>query len=262
MKILLTNDDGIFSEGIQVLKRELTKIGEVVVIAPECERSAVGHSLTLHKPLRIKPIFIKDENFGYAVNGTPTDCVVLGLKFIFKKKKPDLIISGINRGANLGGDLTYSGTVSAAMEGAIHKIPSFAVSIASREAKDFSFASKFSRELAKIVAKNKLPPFSFLNINIPAVKEEEIKGIEITYQSDRCYIGTVEERKDPRGKYYYWIGGTFPKNKAKKGTDVYAIINNKISITPIQLNLTNYKLYEKIKKWDLKNVYSILHKSL
>lgn len=261
MRILLTNDDGIFSEGLQCLKNELSKIAKVIVIAPEVERSAVGHSLTLHKPLRITPVVIKGENLGYAVNGTPTDCVVLGLKFLFKRK-PDLVISGINRGANLGGDITYSGTVSAAMEGAIYKIPSFAVSIASRQAKDFSFAAKFSREFAKIVAKNGLPPFSFLNINIPDLKEEEIKGVEITYQSSRCYIGTVEERKDPRGKYYYWIGGTFPKNKAEKGTDLHAIINKKISITPIQLNLTDYNLYKKIKNWDLKDVYSLLYKSL
>lgn len=261
MKILLTNDDGIFSEGIQALRQELSKIAKVVVIAPDRERSAVGHSLTLHKPLRIIPIIIKNENFGYAVNGTPTDCVVLGLKDIFKKK-PDLIVSGINRGANLGGDLTYSGTVSAAMEGAVHKIPSFAISIASRRVKDFSFAARFAVHLAKIVLKNGMPHFSFLNVNVPNIRENEIKGVEITQQSKQCYIGTLEKRRDPRDKYYYWIGGSFPKDKAKKGTDVYAIINNKISITPVQLDLTDYKLYKKIKKWELKDVCSFLLKPL
>lgn len=247
IKILLSNDDGIFAEGLLALKREIEKIADVYVVAPEKERSASSHALTLHKPLRLNEEYINGDFFGYSCSGTPADCVVLGVSNIIKK--PDLVISGINRGGNLGCDVTYSGTVSAAMEAAILKIPSFSISVASQKVKDYSFAAKFASLLAKKMISIKLPPLTFLNVNIPNVSPHKIKGVEITCQSKLAYQGKVERRFDLRGKPYYWIGGSHAKCEDEEGTDISAIRNNKISITPIHLDLTNYAVMNKLKKY-------------
>lgn len=256
MNILITNDDGIYSEGIFALKRELEKIAKVFVIAPEREKSATSHCLTLHKVLRLTEVKIHNKFFGYATNGSPSDCVVLGILDVLKKK-PDLIVSGINRGGNLGGDLTYSGTVSGAMEGAIFGIKSFAISIAGRKNPDFNFAAKFTKNLAKVLIKKELPPWTFLNVNIPNISQSEIKGIELTYQAKQAYKGKLEKRVDLRKNPYYWIGGYMPQNNNEIGSDLYCIRNKKISITPVHLDLTNYQLLKEMEKWEIKKLFPL-----
>lgn len=253
MKILITNDDGILAPGILSLRKAIKSFAEIVVVAPEKEQSASSHALTLHKPLRINKVNFNGQFFGYAVNGTPSDCVVLAVKEVLKEK-PDLVISGINRGGNLGGDVTYSGTVCGAMEAAVLGINSFSISITSRKATNFEFAAWFAKQVAKALKNKRLPPLTFLNINIPNLKREEIKGIEFTFQSSEHYKVNIEKRVDLRGKEYYWIGGSMSYNDALPGTDLYAIKNKKISITPIKLDLTNYDYLKEIKKWNLQKI--------
>lgn len=254
MKILITNDDGILAPGILSLKKAIESFAKTIVVAPEREQSASSHSLTLHKPLRINKINIQRQFLGYTVNGTPSDCVVLAVKEILGEK-PDLVVSGINRGGNLGGDVTYSGTVSAAMEGTVLGINSFSISVTSQKATNFEFAAWFALHLAKVLKGKRLPRWTFLNINIPNLKKEEIEGIEITSQSTQHYKANIEKRVDLKGREYYWIGGYMPYNDVKPGTDLYAIKNKRVSITPIQLDLTNYKYLEEIKKWNLEKIF-------
>lgn len=250
MKILITNDDGIYAEGLIALKKELEKIAKVTVVAPDREKSAASHSLTLHKPLRMTKVKIDGDFFGFSTNGTPSDCVVLGVLDILKAK-PNLLISGINRGGNLGGDLTYSGTVSAAMEGTILGIPSFAISVASSSVKSFTFAAEFATSLAKVLFKKGLPPLTLLNVNIPNLEKKKIRGVEITSQSTQSYQGRLEKRTDLRKRAYYWLGGSTPNSYLKEGEDLWAVKKGKISLTPVHLDLTNYDLIEELKKWKI-----------
>ncbi|MHC2995304.1 MAG: 5'/3'-nucleotidase SurE [Candidatus Atribacteria bacterium] len=249
MKIFLTNDDGIYSEGIQILKRQLDNIAEVIVIAPDRERSTIGHAMTLRKPLSIKEIKVNGDFWGYSVNGTPTDCIVIGLLEIMKNKKPDLIVSGINRGPNLGDDIIYSGTVSAAMEGALRNIPSLAISIAAYEDFKFESAALFTKKLISNLVKNDLPKNLILNINVPNINYDEIKGIEITRHGKRVYQDEVKKINDPQGITHYWLGGDLPEGKIEPDTDFEAIYNRKVSITPLSLDLTNYNIMPKVKDW-------------
>ena len=245
--ILISNDDGIHSEGIKTLARALKRVGEVFIVAPDRERSAASHSLTLHKPLRVEKI---GPN-AYAINGTPTDCINLAVNGILKKR-PDLVVSGINKGGNLGDDVTYSGTVSAAMEGTLLSIPSFAISLVSisRENFDFKNAARFAARLARFILKNRLPKDTLLNINVPDV--DEIKGYRITKQGKRLYGDAVVEKVDPRGKKYYWIGGDILKwEGGGEDTDFKAITSNFISITPVHLDMTNYASFKELHKWKL-----------
>jgi len=255
MKILLTNDDGIYSEGIQTLKNQLDNIAEVIVIAPDRERSTVGHAMTLHKPLRIRQVKVNGGSEGYAVNGTPTDCIVIGLLEIMKNEKPDLIVSGINRGPNLGDDIIYSGTVSAAMEGGMRNIPSLAISIAAYENFKFESAALFTKKIISHLIKNNLPENLVLNINFPNIDYKELKGIEITRHGKRVYQDELKKIHDPQGDIHYWLGGDLPEGKIEPDTDFKAIYNRKVSITPLSLDLTNYNIMPKIKdwvkKWDL-----------
>ncbi|OGL38617.1 MAG: 5'/3'-nucleotidase SurE [Candidatus Schekmanbacteria bacterium GWA2_38_11] len=246
MNILISNDDGIYAPGIKSLAEALSKFHDVVVVAPDRDQSATSHSLTLYRPLRVKKV---KPNF-YSMDGTPTDCINLAVNGILKKK-PDLVISGINQGPNLGDDITYSGTVSAAIEGTLLGISSFAVSIAAREQFNFDSASEFAVHLAEMVLENGLPPDTFLNVNVPNLPKEEIKGIAITQQGKRIYEDLVFKKLDPRGEEYYWIGGGEAKWEKENGTDFEAIENNKISITPLHLDLTNYKALKIIKNWNL-----------
>ncbi len=221
-------------------------MGEVFIVAPDRERSAASHSLTLHKPLRVEKI---GPN-AYAINGTPTDCINLAVNGILKKR-PDLVVSGINKGGNLGDDVTYSGTVSAAMEGTLLGIPSFAISLVSisRENFDFKNAARFAARLARFILKNRLPKDTLLNINVPDV--DEIKGYRITKQGKRLYGDAVVEKVDPRGKKYYWIGGDILKWEGGEDTDFKAITSNFISITPVHLDMTNYASFKELHKWKI-----------
>ena len=246
LKILVTNDDGIHSKGIIVLAKALQEIGDVFVIAPDREKSAVAHSLTVHRPLRVEKI---KKNF-YAVDGTPADCVHLGVNAILPKR-PRLIVSGINKGENLGNDITYSGTVSAAFEGTLLGIPSFAISLAARSRFKFHMAARFAMRVARYIMKNGLPRDTFLNINVPNLDEREIKSFKITQQGRYTHGNAVVEKVDPRGKKYYWIGGGTMVFDEKGNTDFEAVSNAHISITPLHIDLTNYAFIRQIKKWRL-----------
>jgi 5'-nucleotidase len=249
-RILVTNDDGIYAEGLAVLRDALATVGEVTVVAPERPRSASGHAITLHKPLRIETVRIPWGGEGYAINGTPSDCVVLGL-FAIMDGQCDVVVSGINLGPNLGEDLTYSGTVSAAMEGAICGKPAIAVSVADYDKPDYRPAARFTARLVEQVLAEGLPRDILLNVNVPNLPEEEILGVEITRQGKRRYEGRVERRLDPRGRAYYWLGGEIIEDIAGTGSDGEAIMQGKISITPLHLDLTSYPFADTLRGWKL-----------
>lgn len=246
-QILLTNDDGIYAEGISVLRDALAEIGDVTVVAPERPRSATGHAITLHKPLRAERVRMPWGGKGYATNGTPSDCVVLGIFALMARC--DLVVSGINLGPNLGEDLTYSGTVSAAMEGTICGKPSIAVSVADYSEPDFKPAARFAAILAQKVLQHGLPPNVLLNVNVPNLPADELADPVITHQGRRRYEGRVEERTDPRGRPYYWLGGDIIEDDAGEGSDGAAVMAGKISITPLQLNLTEYTMIPTLNDW-------------
>lgn len=241
MNVLITNDDGVFSDGLNALVSQIKKIAKVTVIAPDRERSAAGHSLTFFNPLRVQKIKEEKKVTVYSSDGTPSDCVLLGIYDIMDKK-PDVVISGINRGANMGYDLTYSGTVSAAMEALIHKVPSFAVSLTAYDNPDFAFSASFARKLTGLIYKKGLPPGIFLNVNVPAVQASEIKGIQITRQGRSIYDQKLLKRMDPRGVEYYWITGAYPTGELEEGSDFKAVYDKKISITPIHLCMTDFNI--------------------
>jgi 5'/3'-nucleotidase len=231
-RILITNDDGIFSQGIRLLAASLAKIAEVVVVAPDREQSATGHSLTLSRPLRMQ----KMEESWYAVDGTPTDCVNLGVLSLLQDRRPDLVCSGINFGLNLGDDVTYSGTVSATFEGTLLGIPSVAFSQEVGEGFSFEPAAEFARVLVEILLKEELPRDLLLNVNIPA---GPIQGVSFTKLGRRVYKQSVIEKLDPRGRKYYWIAGT-PQWERATGTDFEAVSQGRVSVTPLHLDLTYY----------------------
>ena len=247
MNILLTNDDGIDATGLKALAEHLMRIGNVTIVAPDRERSAVGHALTLHHPLRV-------EKYGtniFAVDGTPTDCVNLGIHSLLSIR-PDIVISGINHGANLGDDVTYSGTVSAAMEATLMGIPAFAISLAIREeSNNFPSAACFAAKLAGIILKRGLPCDTFLNVNVPDISHELLKSPLITSQGKRSYEGMIIDKVDPRGRNYYWIGSVDLNFHDIEGTDYYAVSRGHISITPLHLDLTNYHSFQELTSWDL-----------
>ncbi|MFQ5846436.1 MAG: 5'/3'-nucleotidase SurE [Candidatus Methylomirabilales bacterium] len=240
--ILLTNDDGIHSPGLKTVAEALKEIGELYVIAPDRERSAAGHSLTLHKPLRATEV----APCWYVVDGTPTDCVTLGVMGMLKEK-PHLVVSGINLGANLGDDITYSGTVSAAVEGTLLGIPAFAISAVDSAAQDLGAAADFGARLALLVLDRGLPRDTLLNVNVPA---GAVTGVAVTRQGKRSYTELIVEKTDPRGKTYYWIGGGEPTWELLGGTDYEAVVEGRVSITPLHLDLTNYAATQTLKTWE------------
>lgn len=243
-RILITNDDGVFSEGLKLLARSLAELGEVVVVAPDREQSATGHSLTLHRPLRMEPI---RENW-YAVDGTPTDCVNLAVLSLLKDTPPDLIASGINFGLNLGDDVTYSGTVSATFEGTLLGIPSIAFSQEVAEGFSFARGAGIARDFVEeLLAAESLPPELALNVNFPA---GPVTGLSFTRLGRRVYRQSVVEKQDPRGRKYYWIAGT-PEWEDAEGTDHQAVMAGRVSVTPLHLDLTDYRgldSYEPLKR--------------
>ncbi len=246
MRILISNDDGIYSDGIVALYDALKEIAQVIVVAPDRERSAAAHSLTLHYPLRVEKI---KKSF-YTVDGTPTDSVILGVHQIVKKKI-DLVVSGINKGPNLGDDITYSGTVAAAMEGTLLGIPSFAISLDSRNKFDFKPAADYAVKLAKSILKYGLPKGTLLNVNVPGLPADQIKKAVITRQGKRVYGNTIAEKTDPRGKKYYWIGGDDIGFLNEPETDFEAINNGAVSITPIKLDYTDHESIRILKDWEI-----------
>ncbi len=248
--ILVTNDDGIYARGIWSLKQALNGLGEIFVVAPLAEKSAVGHAITLSDPLRVVEVEREGAFFGYAVNGTPADCVKLGSKCILPAK-PDLVISGINQGPNTATNVIYSGTVSAAAEGAIMGIPAIAVSIASFTRPEFAYAAKLTRQLAEMVLKRGLPQGTLLNVNVPAVPEEEIKGIVFTKQGKGRYEEAFDKRVDPNNRVYYWLTGKRMILDEGNDIDDLVVMQNKVSITPIHYDLTNYEFLKELKKWNI-----------
>jgi len=241
--VLLTNDDGIEAPGIKALFNTFIKDDkyDIRVVAPNRERSAVGHAITVFDPIAVKKEFIDGIFCGYSVDGTPADCVKLAIAAILERK-PDILISGINRGANVGENIIYSGTVSAATEGTIYEIPSIAVSIDSFKDTDCTFAAAFTKKIAGMVLKTKnLPPRTLLNINYPDIPAEKIKGIKFTHQSTVKFKDIFIKRVDPRGRDYYWMDGEYEECTYDEDCDYAAIKNNYISITPIQHDMTDYK---------------------
>lgn len=252
--ILVCNDDGINSEGIKVLSESLKDLGDVYVVAPNSEQSAVSHSLTLHRPLRVEELSSRK----FTVDGTPTDCISLAINSILPKK-PRIIVSGINKGGNLGEDVSYSGTVSAAKEGILLGVPSVAVSLIAGTGVgeivkahldfDYTATGKFSKKLVQHIFQNPIPEQTLLNVNVPNV--DDIKGYMITKQGSRTYGDTVIEKTDPRGGKYYWIAGDIESWRGGKEADYWAVDNGYISITPIHLDMTNYSAIEKLRDWKL-----------
>lgn len=248
MKVLITNDDGIYSKGIYALYESISKIAEVVVVAPLQEQSAVGHAITVNYPLRLHEVFRKGKFFGYGVEGTPADCVKLAFDNILTVK-PDLVISGINHGANLSSNVIYSGTVSAATEGAMLGIKSMAVSLASQEYKNFEAAADFAVYFAKILYNmNNFHANLIFNINVPPLDKKEIKGWKFTKQGKTRFLDAFDKRLDPRGNTYFWLKGEKFVNGRTEECDDFILEKGYISVTPIKYDLTDYELYERLKK--------------
>ena len=242
--ILLTNDDGYFSEGIRALREALKPLGRVVVVAPDRNLSGVGHSLTFTMPLRLRKV---EEDFYTVVDGTPADCIHLGYYVILDGKKPDLVCAGINEGPNLGEDITYSGTVSGAMEGRILGIPSVAFSAFGRGDIMFSEIAKSCRRIVEKVLEGGMPEDTYLNVNVPNLRADEIRGVKITKQGKRDYKEKVFKYLAPYGETLYWIAAEEFGWSPEEGTDYWAVLNGYISVTPLQLDLTNYRAMEDIR---------------
>lgn len=258
--ILLTNDDGIEAPGLRALLWTLRPLARVSIFAPDHNWSAAGHTKTMHKPLRVDRYSLASggeesgqdadgEVEAYTTTGAPSDCVALALLGLLPER-PDLVVSGINQGANLGHDLTYSGTVAAAMEAVISGLPAVAISLDSYQSQDFALAARVGAAVVDQVQRRGVPPGIFLNINVPGCSESEIAGLRVTRLGRRVYRDLLVEREDPRGRPYYWIGGEPPTGHRDEGTDIWAVANRYISITPIHLDMTAHELIPKLDEWD------------
>ncbi|MBN1779992.1 5'/3'-nucleotidase SurE [bacterium] len=248
--LMLTNDDGIASPGLHALVQSFQKDFEVVVVAPATEMSAVGHAITLSDPLRVSEYMKNGKFYGYAVKGTPADCVKIGYWAILKRK-PDVVVSGINIGPNTGINTIYSGTVSAATEGAILGVSSFAVSLGTFTNPDFAYAAKFARKLALRLLEHKLPEGVFLNVNVPACPEKEIRGVAMTRQGQALYHEEFDKRIDPHGRTYYWLTGQKINKEESVDVDDGAMDRNMVSITPVHYDLTCYSFLDELKTWKI-----------
>jgi 5'-nucleotidase len=245
--ILVTNDDGVRAEGLRALTGALSDLGRIVVVAPELEQSASSHAITLDKPLRVNEY--GTDSFG--VSGTPTDCVLLAVRGLLERS-PDLLVSGINRGPNMGEDVTYSGTVAAAIEGSILGIPSIAISMASWDPVPLEAAADVSRYLSNEMLKHDAPTGSLWNVNVPPLPAEKLKGLRITRLGSRVYNDVIIKDKDPRGKDYFWIGGGDPGWDAGTDTDFTAVTEGYISVTPLRLDMTDYRAISDLESWNLR----------
>jgi 5'-nucleotidase len=245
MRILLTNDDSVYASGLSSLWSTLQGFAEVQVVAPDRERSATGHGITVDRPLRAERVTLADGD-AWAVNGTPADCVKLGVNCLLNEK-PDLIIAGINRGPNLGIDVLYSGTVSGALEGIILGIPALAVSVTDYRQPDYRFAASFVCDLVPRLTQAEIFDKTLLNINVPSLPAHEVEGIRITRLGARRYLNSFDVRTDPRGRTYYWLGGEVVDLEQEPDTDISAIKQNMVSITPINVDNTDFNAIELLK---------------
>lgn len=237
MRVLVTNDDGVHAAGLRALVQSLSAVAEVVVVAPERPQSATGHAITLHKPLRMVPATIEGAALAFASNGTPADCVILGTASDLPK--PDLVISGINAGANMGEEVLYSGTVSAAMEGALQGLPSVAFSVTADTDVIYEGAARFAALLVPALhAQAPLPPDTFLNVNVPNADPGKLCPAQLTRLGRRKYTNVLSKRSDPRGQPYYWFSGSPVESESSEGTDLAAVAAGRISVTPIHFDLT------------------------
>jgi 5'-nucleotidase len=244
--ILVTNDDGVASPALEVLVNSLLDIGEVWVFAPDREQSAVGHGVSLHRPLRAKKV----RERWYMIDGTPTDCVLLAVRALLPRP-PSAVVSGINTGPNLGDDVTYSGTVAGAYEGMLLGFPSVAISNGGYEPTDYQTAGRVARRIVQEVLERGLPPDTVLNVNVPDVVYDELKGVRITRQGLREFDDEIVARTDPRGNDYYWIGGLHIDSVGHPGTDMEAVKQGYVSVTPLHRNLTNADAFMALQEWNL-----------
>lgn len=246
-RILISNDDGAYAPGIKALQKALEPLGETHVVAPDREQSASSHSLTLARPLRVAKVA---ENW-YAVDGTPSDAVHLAVNGLYKGQPFDLLVAGINAGGNMGDDITYSGTVSAAMEGTLLGIPSFAISLNSRNGYLWESAAAYAAKIARYILEQGLPTGILLNVNVPNLPLDQIKAYRLTHQGKRIYGDAVVEKTDPRGESYFWIGGQELGFEPIPGSDLQAVSDGDVSITPIHLDLTHYEILVKLSRMKL-----------
>ncbi len=253
MNILVTNDDGVTAPGLLALAQSMRKLGNVTILAPDRNWSASGHVKTLDRPLRVKEVFLADGSSAWASDGAPSDCVALAVCG-FLTEKVDLVVSGINPYANLGHDVTYSGTVTAAMEAAIWGIPAIAVSVDSPDNHlgivDYEPTAAVAARIVKAVSRYGLHTNSLLNVNVPLLPLEQIKGIRITRMGLRVYHDKVDKRSDPRGRPYYWVIGDSPTGIPEMGSDIGALAEGYVSVTPLQLDLTAYQLMSDLNSWE------------
>jgi 5'-nucleotidase len=250
--ILVTNDDGVDSPGLSALARALIVVEDVCVIAPNRNWTAAGHTKTLDRPLRVTEITLPGSRLkAFSSDGSPSDCVALGFLGL-APERPRLVVSGINTGPNMGSDITYSGTVSAAMEGVVSGVPAIAVSLADYYEWDFLYAARFAARLTRRVLREGFDSDVLLNVNVPRGRRADIRGVQVTRLGRREYNDELIRRKDPFGRDYFWIGGAPPGGTGEPGTDLHAVAEGYVSITPVQLDLTNHKLIEHIASWDLK----------
>lgn len=248
--ILITNDDGITAPGLTVLYESMLQIGDVAVVAPDREMSAAGHAITLSKPLRTHEVKLPGGGIGHAVNGTPADCVKIAVKALLDRE-PDLVVSGINLGSNTGINVIYSGTVSAATEGVILGIPSIAFSLATYEHPDYEASGKIAGLLAREILQQSLPENTLLNVNIPPLPMEDIKGIRVTKQGKALFDEQFDKRLDPRSRPYYWMTGKRLPEVEEEGSDDRMVHEGYVSVTPIQYDLTDYNFLESLRKWPI-----------
>jgi 5'-nucleotidase len=247
VNILLTNDDGIQAPALRVLARELSALGQVTTVVPDRDQSATSHSLTLHRPLRIH----RHPDGVVSIDGTPTDCVLIAFHGLLDVR-PDVVVSGINHGPNMGEDVFYSGTVAAAIEGSMQGVPAIAASLVTHDPADFVEPARFVRRLVEALAGRGLEGHPVLNVNLPHRSWSEIQGVRLTRLGTRVYSDTLIEKVDPRGRAYYWIGGQDPVWESHEGTDFHAVEHGHISVTPLSLDLTDYRAMVDMEAWDLK----------
>jgi len=250
--ILVTNDDGVTAPGLLALAQEMRVLGKVSILAPDRNWSASGHVKTMHKPLRVKETQLQDGSTAFATDGAPSDCVALAVLGVLSEQI-DVVVSGINPNANIGHDVTYSGTVTAAMEATIWGLPGIAISLDSPENHlgllDYGMAARIARQIVETVNRRGMPKGTLFNVNVPYLPEAEIKGIKVTRQGLRVYRDKLDQRLDPRNRPYYWIGGESPTGVQKEGTDFGAIKQGYVSITPLQLDLTDFDVLGKLEEW-------------
>jgi 5'-nucleotidase len=254
--ILVTNDDGVTAPGLLALANAMRALGNVSILAPDRNWSGGGHVKTIDRPLRARQVHLADGTDAWASDGAPSDCVALAL-LGFLPEKVDLVVSGINPMANLGHDVTYAGTVTAAMEAVIWDVPGIAVSLDSPENHlgelDYLAAANIARQIVEVASKQMVPPGILLNVNVPYVPEDQIRGFRITRQGQRVYRDRLDRRQDPRGRPYFWIGGDAPTSIPEYGTDVGALSENFVSITPLQLDLTAYPAIQILSRWKFRD---------